>query len=39
MRRAPLKTFKGDDFVVAAGPHRDGAAWKMTVDGVELTRD
>lgn len=45
----PLKDFEGDDFVVGIGwiattfivsvpPHRDGTAWKMTVDGVELTR-
>ena len=46
---APLKTFHGDDFVVGIGPMTttfrvssppreiDGV-WKMTVDGVELTR-
>ena len=25
-------------FVVSKPPHREGKAWKMTVDGVELTR-
>lgn len=46
---APLKEFKGDNFVVGVGfmstefvvtapPHEDGGVWKMTVDGVELTR-
>ena len=25
-------------FVVQAAPHKDGEVWKMTVDGVELTR-
>ena len=46
---APLKEFRGDDFVAGVGPisttfvvsvppHLDGDAWKMTVDGVELTR-
>lgn len=46
---APLRGFEGDDFVVGIGPFtttfvvssppqlQDGA-WKMTVDGVELTR-
>lgn len=45
----PLKRFEGDNFVVGFGPlsttfevsvppHQDGADWKMTVDGVELTR-
>lgn len=45
----PLQEFKGDDFVVGVGPiattfvvsappHQDGDAWKMTVDGVELTK-
>lgn len=45
----PLKEFEGDDFVVGVGPiattfvvsappHQDGTDWKMTVDGVELTR-
>lgn len=46
---APLQEFDGNDFkvgigplattfVVSAPPHADGAAMKMTVDGVELTR-
>jgi hypothetical protein len=46
---APLKAFEGNNFVVGIGPlsttfavsvppHRDGTMWKMTVDGVELTR-
>jgi len=46
---APLEEFQGDNFVVGVGPisttfvvtvppHLDGTAWKMTVDGVELTR-
>ena len=46
---APLKEFQGDNFVVGIGPiattfvvnarpHQDGSAWKMTVDGVELTK-
>jgi hypothetical protein len=46
---APIKEFKGDDFVVGVGfvstefavsapPHESDGAWKMTVDGVELTR-
>lgn len=46
---APLKEFKGNNFVVglafmkteffvAAPPHEEGGSWKMTVDGVELTR-
>lgn len=26
------------DFKVTVPPHQDGEAWKMTVDGVELTR-
>jgi hypothetical protein len=45
----PLKEFQGDNFVVGIGPmsttfvvsakpHQDGGLWKMTVDGVELTR-
>lgn len=45
----PIKGFDGDDFVVGvmvvktgfdvtAPPHEEGGAWKMTVDGVELTR-
>jgi hypothetical protein len=46
---APIQRFEGDNFVVGVGfltttfvvtkpPHLDGALWKMTVDGVELTR-
>ena len=46
---SPLKEFKGDsfivgvafvstEFVVTAPPHEDGGQWKMTVDGIELTR-
>lgn len=46
---APLKEFVGDnfrvglafmttDFIVTAPPHEEGGTWKMTVDGVELTR-
>ena len=45
----PLQAFEGDNFVVGIGPvkttfvvsmppHEDGGAWKMTVDGVELTK-
>jgi hypothetical protein len=45
----PIQEFKGDDFVAGLGPfsttfvvsrrpHRVGDEWKMTVDGVELTR-
>jgi hypothetical protein len=45
----PLQGFEGDNFVVGVGlwrttfvvskpPYRDGAVWKMVVDGVELTR-
>jgi hypothetical protein len=45
-----LQGFKGDKFDVGVGfvrstfvvgkaPHREGGKWKMTVDGVELTRD
>jgi len=45
----PLKEFQGDNFVVGIGPvattfvvsappHFDGTRWKMTVDGVELTK-
>jgi len=44
-----LQRFRGKDFeagalfvtttfVVSKPPHRDGGKWKMTVDGVELTR-
>ncbi len=46
----PLQGFDGDNFVVGVGPirttfmvslppHQDRGAWKMTVDGVELTRE
>ena len=46
---APLKEFRGDnffvgvgfmntEFVVAKPPHEEDGLWKMTVDGVELTR-
>lgn len=46
---APVKNFEGDDFVVGVGPatttfkvsappHQVQGQWKMTVDGVELTR-
>lgn len=46
---APIKDYKGNDivagvgplettFVVSVPPHQDAGAWKMTVDGVELTR-
>lgn len=46
---APLQGFEGNDFKAGLGPisttfkvsnppHRDGAVWKMTVDGIELTR-
>ena len=45
-----LLGFKGNDFdagwgfvrstfVVSKPPHREGKVWKMTVDGVELTRE
>jgi hypothetical protein len=45
----PIKGFDGDDFVVGvmvvkttfdvtAPPHEEGGAWKMTVDGVQVTR-
>ncbi len=47
--KAPLKAFIGNDFVVGVGPlsttfkvsappHQDHGQWKMTVDGVVLTR-
>lgn len=47
--QGPLKNFDGNDFAVGVGflattfkvsvaPHADGDVWKMTVDGVELTR-
>jgi hypothetical protein len=46
---APLKGFHGDDFDVGIGPltttfkvnvppHEEAGEWKMTVDGVALTR-
>ncbi len=46
---APLKKFDGDNFVVGVGlwtttfvvskpPREESGRWKMTVDGVELTR-
>ena len=46
---APIKRFDGDNIVVGAGPfdttfvvtkppYQDEGRWKMTVDGVELTR-
>jgi hypothetical protein len=46
---APVKEFNGDNFVVGVGfiktefvvtapPHEEGGVWKMTVDGIELTR-
>ena len=46
---APLKGFVGDNFTVGVGPmtttfvvskppHLDGDKWRMTVDGVELTK-
>ena len=46
---APVKEFHGDNFVLGVGfmstefvvskaPHEEGGEWKMTVDGVELTR-
>lgn len=45
----PLRGFEGDNaivgiwpikktFVVSVPPHQDAGRWKMTVDGVELTR-
>lgn len=45
----PLKGFTGDNFEVGIGPlsttfvvnkppYKDGANWKMVVDGVELTK-
>jgi hypothetical protein len=45
----PLKGFHGDSFDVGVGPistefkvsvppHKEGEAWKMVVDGVELTK-
>ena len=46
---APIKHFEGDNFVVGVGvftttfvvskpPRLEGGKWKMTVDGIELTR-
>lgn len=46
---APIQSFEGDDvivgfgpfktrFVVSRPPHREGNAFRMTVDGVELIR-
>jgi hypothetical protein len=46
---APLRRFEGDNFVVgiplvsttfevSKPPHQEAGAWKMVVDGVELTR-
>lgn len=46
---APLKTFEGDNFVVGIGlwtttfvvsspPREEAGRWKMTVDGVEVSR-
>jgi hypothetical protein len=45
----PIQSFHGDNFVVGVGPikttfvvsvppHEDQGTWRMTVDGVELTR-
>ena len=45
----PIQSFEGNNFVVGIGPvktkfvvsvppHEDQGEWKMTVDGVELTR-
>ena len=45
----PLKKFDGDDFIVGVGPietafkvsavpHQEDGVWKMTVDGVELSK-
>ncbi|WP_460535683.1 hypothetical protein [Chitinimonas naiadis] len=49
MINAPLQQFQGNNFVVGVGPmvttfvvsappHNEAGVWKMTVDGVELTR-
>ena len=46
---APIKEFDGNDFSVGVGmfstkfvvskpPHQVGNVWKMTVDGIELTK-
>ncbi|RZA33759.1 MAG: hypothetical protein EOP92_19205 [Lysobacteraceae bacterium] len=32
-------SFARSTFVVSKPPHREAGKWKMTVDGVELTRD
>lgn len=32
-------SFMRSTFVVSKPPHREGGKWKMTVDGVELTRE
>lgn len=45
----PIQAFEGDNFVVGVGPikttfvvsappHEDDGRWKMTVDGIEFTR-
>ena len=47
--KGPLQRFEGNNVIVGIGPlsstfsvsvapHRDGDAWKMTVEGVELTK-
>jgi hypothetical protein len=47
--KGPLNGFEGNNVVVGIGPisttfmvsvppHQEGGDWKMTVDGVELTR-
>lgn len=47
--KAPLQRFEGDNFIVGVGPfkttfvvsrppHQEDGEWKMTVDGVALTR-
>ena len=46
---APIQRFEGANFFVGLGPvttrfevtkppHQEGSVWKMTVDGIELTR-
>ena len=48
--RGPLRSFEGNNFIVgvwplkvtfevSAPPHEVQGSWKMTVDGVELTRE
>lgn len=32
-------SFMRSTFVVSKPPHREGGKWKMTVDGVEMTRE